>query len=85
MARAVCSSAPPLRLWTKLTKLTFVDANLILSVYAECRMDGTSKIKDNTLDLEASLSTAAAIKLETRLSPPPRPRPAALESQHRIT
>jgi hypothetical protein len=35
--------------------------------------------------METSVSMAAAIKLGTRPSPPPRHRLTALESQHRLT
>jgi hypothetical protein len=37
-------------------------------------MDGTSKMKEKTFYSKTSIFTAAAIKLWTRPSPPPRPK-----------
>ena len=48
-------------------------------------MGGTSKMKEMKEYFETSLSMAAAIKLGTRPSPPPRHKLTALESQHRLT
>jgi len=42
-------------------------------------------MKEKKENLETSLSTAAAIKLGTRPSPPPHPTTYVLESQHRLT
>jgi hypothetical protein len=48
-------------------------------------MDDTSKTKENKQDFKNSLSTAAARKLGRGLHPRHAPRPAALESKHRLT
>jgi hypothetical protein len=37
-------------------------------------MDGTSEMEEKKENLEASISTAAVIKLGARPSPPPRPK-----------